>query len=164
MSETEKRMLNPDPADIAATLGGIALTPWPTTAAERIAAYASFGLSEGEELEPDETGLELATMQSPGVPFITASAFRGEFLGLTMHLWADPNPGFADTILGYEELARHLERRFGHPEDVGGDETFPALQWTIGPLTLELYAFTAVDSAVMVGLEHSARSRAFEEA
>ena len=164
MVETHADALIPDPADIAAILGGIALTPWPTTTAERVKAYASFGLAEGVELEPDDSGLELSTMLNPQIPFITASSFNGEFLGISLHLYANPEPLFADTVRGYEELASLLERRFGRPAEVGGDESFPALEWILGPLSLQLYAFTERDSAVMVGIEHIARSRAYEAA
>ena len=164
MVETHADALIPDPADIVAILGGIALTPWPTTATERVEAYAPFGLSEGVELEPDDSGLELSTMLAPGIQFITASSFGGEFVGIALHLYGNSGSLFADTIRGYEELAKLLERRFGRPEVVGGDENFPALGWSLGPLSLELYAFTVRDSGVMVGIEHTARSAAYEAA
>ena len=162
MSEDELVPLAPLPADVAATIGGIALSPWPTTLEELSSAYSGLGITVGDALEPDGSGLTTYVLVSPeGVPAF-AQFFSDEFIGVSFFAWDSLTANFADTIRGFDELRAQLERRFGagtvselEPRDVS---------WTLGVATIGLQAFTTRDSIVQVGVEHTARSAAFSAA
>ena len=161
MSEDESAPLEPAPGDIAALIGAIALSPWPTTENDLISAYSELGITVGPLLDPDDSGLTTHTLLSPeGVPGF-AQFFSGEFIGLSFFAYDSPEAGFADTFRGFDELRAQLERRFGQPGEASAEDAGPTLLWTLGAVTISVARFTDRDSVVQFGVEHDARSAAY---
>jgi len=156
------------PAEVVADLlVRMCREPWPTTEQDRWDYFAVLGLYDQEHLpvrddDPDGTSLRFAT-SLPGVDGI-CSAFRGEFLGLSLFCWAEQGNNGPRARAGYPALRDQLNQSFGTPAEEWGPTAEPACCWVVGPLTIEMYCFQRHHSSVMVGPSHTTRSAANDAA
>jgi len=150
--------LDPAAEDVADLLVRMCREPWPTTEQERCDYFTVLGLHEQEHLpvrddDPGSTSLRFAT-SLPGVDGI-CSAFRDEFLGLSLFCWAEQCDNGLQARAGHPALRDLLSRSFGTPTEEWGPTAEPACCWVVGPLTIEMYCFQRLQSSVMVGPSHS---------
>lgn len=160
--------LQPSASDLADLLVTMTELVWPTTEQERLLFFSSLGLQDSEGSRTDDqvpdTQWRRFTADLSTAVSGTATMFRGEFLGLSLFAYDQPIEAGELARRGYAAVRDRVSQALGPPVEEWGTSTEPACMWRPGELQLDMYCFQRLQSGIMIGPDHAARSAAFDEA
>ena len=151
--------LAPAPADVVALVLAITGSAWPATDAALRQLHARIGLrvpapTVPVEADPWPAAVDIERVElTLGDIFATSSRHRGEFLGLTLHLYSSMQPDNSLTRLGYDSILDLLVNHFGAATDAWTNEATPPRLWTVGTWQIALHFFHRRDSVVMLSVD-----------
>lgn len=156
----------PAVTDLADMVLRIAGQAWPATEIERVAMFDRLGLRLVDEppTPSADPRLTFQPVQTP-LPAVTGSLSEvdGKFLGLDFFAYAQHQDDGPWARQASPELKRLVSAGLGDPAEEWGSAREPACSWLTGALRVEMYCFQRLTSVVMLGIDHVARSEAYEE-
>lgn len=149
--------LHPPTTVIADLVQRLVGESWPTSTVERKNLFARLGFSSAtlSEVTNHESPFQITALDFgfgelvPG----TWDSYKGDFLGVTLHLYGSQQAADPETHRGFNDLRIQLTELFGSPEHPWDDEQAPPCSWQSHGKTITAHLFNRNDSSLMLSVE-----------
>jgi hypothetical protein len=150
---------------VVALVRAITTPAWPRDAAEVERMLAGVGVRSTGEVDRWSSGSAQHTLSGgpDAVDHLSYSTHEGEVTSVGLFLARHGGPWDPAVRRDHDDLVAALERSFGPSRPALADQPSPVC-WPVGELEVGVQLFDRVDSAVMLWIEHRARSARQERA
>jgi hypothetical protein len=154
-----------DTQAVVAFVRALVTPPWPRDAAEAEQMLARLGAHPTGEVDASSpaSALHVLTGGPAAVTHLSSGTHAGEVTSVGFHLAQHGGPYDPDVRREHDDLVAALTAAFGPSHPAFDDQPSPLL-WDVGELEVSVQLFDRVDSSVMVGIDHRARSAEEERA
>jgi hypothetical protein len=152
-------------AEVVAFVRALATPPWPRDAADAERMLAALDVHPTGEVDAYAPDCDLRALSGgPGaVHHLSYGTHAGEVTSVGFHLARHGGPRDPLVRRDHDALVAALTAVFGASHPVFDDQPSP-VSWHVGDLEVGVPLFDRVDSSVMVGIDHRARSARAEAA
>jgi hypothetical protein len=152
-------------AEVVAFVRALATPPWPRDAADAERMLAALDVHPTGEVDAYAPDCDLRALSGgPGaVHHLSYGTHAGEVTSVGFHLARHGGPRDPLVRRDHDALVAALAAAFGPSHRAFDDQPSP-VSWDVGDLEVGVQLFDRVDSSVMVGVDHRARSAQAEAA